>query len=264
MTISGKTALAGTIADPVDHLQAPRMMGNWFKERGIDAVWLPLHVKLDKLEQFLEAARCLENFAGFTVTMPHKIALMPLLDRVVERAQRVGAINLVWREADGSFVGDIVDGIGFQIGFEAEHGKLEGRRVWMVGAGGVARAMAFAIAEVGVRSFAIEDVMAERAEQLVADLKAAYADLSAQVGSPDYEIIDLAINATPVGMHDGDPLPFDPRVLRSDATVADVIMLPPVTPLLIEAEKHGCRTFEGRKMLYTQLDIYAEYLGLAG
>ena len=262
MKISGKTALAGTIADPVDHLQAPRMMGDWFAERGIDAVWLPLHVKVDKLAEFLEAARCLENFAGFTATIPHKLALMPYLDRVVERARRVGAVNLVWREADGSFVGDIVDGIGFQLGFEAEHGKLEGRAVWMVGAGGVSRAIAFAIAEAGVRSFAIEDLIAERAEQLVADLKDAFADLSVQVGSPDCASIDLAINCTPVGLHDDDPLPFDPRLLRPGTTVADVIMLPPVTPLLIEAEKHGCPTFEGRKMLYTQLDIYAEYLGL--
>ena len=264
MTISGKTRLAGTIADPVVHLMAPEMMGNLFKERGIDAVWLPFHVKLENLEQFLEAARCMENLHGFTVTMPHKVALMPLLDRLVERAQRVGAINMVWREPDGSFVGDIVDGLGFHVGFEAEHGKLEGRRVWMVGAGGVARAIAFAIAEAGVASFHIQDLIAERAEDLVAGLKDAFPDLSAELGSPDYDAVDLTINCTPVGMHDGDPLPFDPTILRPDSTVADVIMQPPVTPLLIAAQKHGCKTFEGRKMLYTQLDIYAEALGLTG
>jgi len=261
--IQGSTILAGTVADPVLHVRAPESMGAWFAERGIDAVWLPFHVKPEGLAAFVEGARVLRNLAGFTVTMPHKQAIVPLLDEVSPRVTRCGAANLIRRQPDGRLIGDIADGIGFVAGLRVSAVKVAGRAVGLMGAGGAGTAIAWAVAEEAPASLAIADAEPARAERLAAAIAGAFPGVRVTCGWPDARAFDIAVNATPSGLHAGDALPFEPGDLRGDATVVEIIMKPPVTALMAKAAARGLKVVPGQRMLDGQLAIYARYLGLA-
>jgi shikimate 5-dehydrogenase len=261
-TIQGSTILTGTIADPIAHVQAPESMSAWFAEREIDAVWLPFHVKPEGLAVFVEGLRVMNNLAGFTVTMPHKQAIVPLLDDVSPRVHRCGAANLIRREADGGMVGEIADGIGFVAGLRDSGVAIVGRTVGLVGAGGAGTAIAWAIAEENPAAIAIIEVDRERQDRLTADIANAFPHVSVIRGWTDPRAIDVAVNATPCGLHAGDPLPFDPQDMRRDATVVEIIMKPAVTPLMTKAAALGMRVVPGQRMLDSQLAIYAKYMGL--
>jgi len=262
--IQGATILAGTIADPVAHVRAPESMGTWFTERGIDAVWLPFHVRPEGLAVFLEGLRALNNLAGFTVTMPHKQAIIPLLDEVSPRVGRCGAANLIRREGDGRLVGDIADGTGFIAGLRASKVPLAGRTVALAGAGGAGMAIAWAIAEQNPAAIAIAEIDRRSLDRLAANVVSAFPRIEVSRGWPDPHSIDVAVNATPCGLRAADPLPFDPGDLRRDATVVEIIMKPSVTPLMAKAARLGMKVVPGQRMLDGQLGIYAEYLGLGG
>ncbi len=262
--ILGSTILVGTIADPVAHVRAPESMGAWFAERHIDAVWLPFHVRPEGLAVFVEGLRGLNNLAGFTVTMPHKQAIIPLLDDVSPAVLRCGAANLIRREADGRMVGDIADGTGFIAGLRESKVPITGRTVGLVGAGGAGIAIAWAVAEENPAAIAILEVDRQRLDRLTADLAEAFPHVIVCHGWPDPHAIDIAVNATPCGLHADDPLPFDPQDLRRDATVVEIIMKPSVTALMAKAAALGMKVVPGQRMLDGQLAIYAEYLGLAG
>lgn len=260
--IQGSTRLTGTIADPVLHVRAPESMGAWFAERGIDAVWLPFHVRPEGLAAFIAGARVLANLAGFTVTMPHKQAIVPLIDEVSPRVRRCGAANLIRREADGRLIGDIADGIGFVAGLGASGVAIAGRALGLIGAGGAGTAIAWAVAEEVPASLAIADAEPARAESLAGAIAEAFPGMRVTCGWADPRAFDIAVNATPSGLHAGDPLPFDPESLRRDAAVVEIIMKPPVTPLMAKAAALGLKVVPGQRMLDGQLAIYAEYLGL--
>ena len=262
--IQGSTILTGTIADPISHVQAPESMGAWFAEHGINAVWLPFHVGAESLPAFIEGLRTLRNLAGFTVTMPHKQAIIPLLDDVSQRVLRCGAANLIRREADGRLIGDIADGIGFIAGLHNSDVAIAGRTVGLTGAGGAGMAIAWAVAEENPAAIAIAEVDRDRRNRLASEIAAAFPNIKVSQGWSDPHVLDIAINATPCGLHEGDPLSFDPADLRRDATVVEIIMKPAVTQLMAKAATLGMKVVPGQRMLDGQLAIYAEYMGLAG
>jgi 4-hydroxyphenylpyruvate dioxygenase len=261
-SIDGSTQLLGIVGDPTSHLRMPEIMGHWLALNGYDAVWLPFHVTPDNLARFVDGARSMENMTGFAVAWPHKIRILPLLDQVSRRAEMVGAVNIVKRDADGRLIGDIVDGPGFVKGYDALGGSLEDATIWLVGAGSAGRAIALALAERGVHRLFVDDVELPRAESLINTLSEGFPGLNVSCGSPpDPHAVDLAINATPLGMELDDALPFEPSVLRPSAWVADTVMNPDMTGLLVEAERHGCRTYPGRRMLESQVEDYVQFFG---
>lgn len=108
----------------------------------------------------------------------------------------------------------------------------------------------------------LSDIDRDRVAKLAAELGKAFPALAVQIGVPDPNTVDIAINATPLGSSPDDPLPFDPQRLRSGTTVADVVMVPPQTALLDRAEDCGLHVLCGTKMLDYQLDDYGEFIGL--
>ncbi|MBL6945190.1 MAG: hypothetical protein ISR47_00970 [Rhodospirillales bacterium] len=261
-TIDEKTVLLGTLDVAGSRLRTPEAMGNWLSRHGVNATWLPFFVNPDDLAGFVDGARSLENLTGFTVGWPHKIELLPLLDEVTPRAQWVGAVNAVRRQPDGRLLGDIFDGPGFRRGVEAAGIDLTRASAWIAGAGSVGRAIALSLAEAGARHLTIRDFDEERARQLNDDLKSMFPELSVSVGDPDREQVDLAINATPAGKAPDDPVPFDPSRLRTDAAVAETIIFPEETRLLLEAKRHGCVVCTGMEMLENQLGFFVDFLDL--
>lgn len=261
-TADGSTSLMGVVGDPTSHLRMPEIVGHWLALNGLNTACIPFHVGPDALRLFVEGARTIENLVGFVVALPHKVAIVPLLDEISERARVIGAVNVVRRDPGGRLVGDIVDGPGFVKGLLGLGGRVKGAAVWLVGAGSAGRAIAYALAEAGVKSLYVDDLETERCERLVHDLKGAFDGVLAQAGKPlDPLLIDVAVNATPSGTEPDDALPFDPTELRKGAWVADTLLLPEVTRLLSEAERHGCRLFPGRKMVESQVGDYARYFG---
>ena len=262
--VNGATRLFGTIGDPIRQLRVTGIMPQVFAAVGANAVWLPFEGGAPVLPVMLEALGKLRNLGGFTVTIPHKSAILPMLGRVTRRAQASGSVNLVRREPDGVLAGDIVDGVGFVRGLEAQGHPVEGASVWLIGLGGAGGAIAAALCEARVGRLLVTELDAARADAGLARLTRYYPSIPVtSVAAPHPpKGIHYAVNATPLGLRPGDPLSFDPMTLDPDALVAEVIMSPVETPLLQRARTHGRRVHHGRHMLDHQIPMYLEWFGI--
>lgn len=252
LNISGATRLYVLLGDPLDKARSPEYYNALFAARGIDAVLVPIEVAAGGFDALVRALKAARNLDGLIITMPHKQAVLAHLDRLGEAAQRVGAANVARREADGRWFGDMYDGPGFVGGLRARGIAPEGRRAYMLGCGGVARAMALALAEAGVARLQLHDLDTRRAAALVETLHAQYPRLDCAAGAADPAQFDLVINATPLGMQPGDALPFDVGRFAPSTAVADVTTKPEITPLLAAARARGCPIATGRDMFEAQ------------
>jgi shikimate dehydrogenase len=262
-SVNGATRLYGTLGDPIRQLRMTGIMPQVFAAVGVNAVWLPFEGGPPMVQLMLDGLRGkLRNLAGFTVTIPHKTAILPLLDRVSPRAQAAGSVNMVKRDPSGALVGDMGDGLGFVRGLEAAGHRVRGASVWLVGLGGVGGAIAAALCEAGVGRLLVTELDDARADAAVARLSKFYPDIPvANVDTPP-KGIHYAVNATPLGLKPDDPLPFDPMMLTPEALVAEVIMSPAETPLLQRARTHGRRIHHGRHTLDHQVPICLDWFGI--
>lgn len=254
------TRIYGIVGDPVAQVRSPEVFNARFKAAGLDAVMVPLHVIGQGLEPAIAGLRAIANLAGLVVTVPHKPAAARLLVSGSDRVRVAGAANVL-RPVPGGWEGDLFDGEGFAIGLAANGFEVTGKHCALVGAGGAGAAIAFALIERKIADLTVFDIDEDKASDLVARLQG-FGRCPVSVGPPRRGT-DLAINATPLGMSSSDPLPFDVSALRPDCVVADAVMKPRVTRLLIQAARHGCPTQEGRHMLDGQLDAIWAYFGLS-
>lgn len=260
--VNGATRLYGTIGDPIRQLRMTGVMPHVFAATGVNAVWLPFEGGPELLPLMLDALTKLRNLGGFTVTIPHKTAMLDMLGRATPRARAAGSVNLVRRDPDGTLAGDNVDGVGFVRGLEAQGHRVTGASVWLVGLGGAGGAIAAALCEAGVGRLLVTEIQEMRAGKAIDRLLSHYPDVPvAEVRSPP-KGIHIAINATALGLRPEDPQSFDPMTLDPDVVVADVIMSPAETPLLQRARTHGRRIHHGRHMLDHQVPLYLDWFGI--
>jgi shikimate dehydrogenase len=256
MNLSGRTRLLGVIGHPIGHTLSPRMHNAAFAASGQDYVYVPMDVRPEDLPDAVRGLRVL-GFRGFNVTMPHKEAMLPLLDELDGVARVSGAVNTVVVEEDG-LRGTNTDGSGF-IEACAESGvSLEGVEVLLVGAGGAAAAFAAAVLDEGASEVRILNRSRWRAEKLRETLGEAYTRAAISV----HEFADakaaalgagVVVNATYLGMRDDDPLPVPIRCLETDTAVCDAVYRPGGETRLIRlAEERGLRAVPGRRMLLYQ------------
>lgn len=257
--VDGSTQMLGIVGDPIRQVRAPEIWSALFRANGFNAICVPFHVKPAELEAFLAGLRTVQNLMGLIVTIPHKPAAVHHVDALTDRAQRVQSVNLMRRDADGRWTGDIVDGVGFVKGLLSSGQRVEGRRALVVGSGGVGTAIAFAIAEAKAASVHVADIAADRANNLARRLEAAGTPSGTATASA--KGFDLVVNASPIGMKADDPLPIDCTDLASDALVGDVVVHPQITPLLAEARRRGCHVQSGTVMMDHQLTAMGEFLG---
>jgi shikimate dehydrogenase len=263
--VDGNTLLLGTVGDTPTRLRMPEIMGHWLGLNGINAVWLPFKVHPGHLPKFVAGIRALDNLLGVSVANPHKRDVTPFLDRLSERARTVGGVNVIRREKDGSLTGDIVDGTGFVRGLEKLGVEAKGADVWLVGTDVDGQAIAFALAEAGVHSLAIEDIEADtdQARGLVERLASRFPDLLLTSGKPiDFSKITLAVNSSTLGREPDDPVPLDTSLLPPGTLVGDVVARPAMTRLLSEAEARGLPLYPGRLMLEGQIADYVTFFGI--
>ncbi len=260
--VAGHARLYAIIGDPIAHVRTPLVFNAFFEAHGMDAVCVPLHIRPQDLDAAIAGLRGIANLDGFIVTAPHKARLAALVDHLEGDGALVGAVNTVRRSADGRLSGTMLDGHGFVTGLARAGHAVAGRSVYLAGAGGAASALAFALAGAGIARLTVFNRTPERAEALLVRLKAAYPQLETALGSRDPRGHDLAVNATPLGLEPDDPFSFDIDTLSPATLVAEVLMKPETTALLIAAAARGCPIHQGKHMLDGQRDLMMAYFGL--
>jgi shikimate dehydrogenase len=259
--ISGTTTLIAHLGYPTHTFKSPLIYNPWFEKNDIDAVVVPMGVRAEEYPEFLKYLFKLTNIRGALVTMPHKVTTMRLVDETTPTAQVAGATNAVLLRDDGTLLGDQFDGAGFVRGVERKGFPLAGKRALVVGNGGVGSAIVASLAGAGVAALGLFDPDAEASTALAGRINAHYPDIEVTTGSKDPQGYDLVVNATPLGMNDGDPLPVDVDRIDPSTFVGEVVMKQEITPFLAAARAKGCPIQVGTDMLFEQIPAYLEFFG---
>jgi shikimate dehydrogenase len=250
---------AEVIGDPIVQSKSPVIHGFWLAKLGIEAEYHRCHVTTDGLAAYLAERRGDALWRGCNVTMPHKQAIMPLLDRIDDEAARIGAVNTVVREDDGSLTGHNTDAPGFLEPVLPLLGDEDYRFAYVVGTGGAARAIIDALFHAEFMIWSISrnpaKAKAEFGRYLGGDPEFLI-DLAELKPGPlrpaDPEVFSLIVNATPLGMTGHPPLDLPWGGFLANATVYDIVTAPADTALLQQARAHGLATIDGLAMLIGQ------------
>jgi shikimate dehydrogenase len=257
--LDGATRLYLVLGDPIAQVKSPEGLTRLMAERGHNAIVVPGHVAAADFDAFAAAAKRLRNLDGLVATVPHKMAAARHCDRLSERARLLGAANVMRREANGRWAGEMTDGAGFVAAVRAAGGAVEGRRALLVGAGGAGSAIAAELLAGGVAALAVHDADPGRRDALIQRLRAAWPAVPVDAGSDDPTGFGLVANATPAGMREADPLPVRADRLGPGTFVGDVITAPEVTPLIAAARARGCPTSTGVAMFRTQAALIVDW-----
>jgi shikimate dehydrogenase len=246
--LNGETRLFPIIGDPIIYVKSPNRLTSGFAARGHNGVCVPMVVAKDDLDAVMRGLALVPNIGGLLVTMPHKFAAYTYCSTSSERARLLQVVSVLRRNADGSWHGDMLDGLAFVKAQVDQGARPQGARVLLLGAGGAGSAIAIALLESGVRDLIIHDLNETRVAELIG-LMADSGRGRVRSGPPDPTGCDMICNATPLGMAEGDPLPVDTRLLTSSMFVGDVIAGHGETPLLRDARIAGCKTANGDQMV---------------
>ena len=259
--IRGTTTLIAHIGYPTHTFKAPMIYNPYFEQAGIDAVVVPMGVKPEDFETALRTIFKFTNIRGALITMPHKVTTTGLVDEVSPTAQIAGACNAVLLRPDGTLLGDMFDGAGFVRGVQRKGVKLDGARVLVVGSGGVGCAIAASFAAAQIGEIGLFDVNTAASEGLAGRLRKHYPALKVTTGSKDPAGYDVVVNATPMGMNEGDELPMDVSRIAPTTFVGEVVMKKEMTAFLAAAKARGCPIQIGTDMLFEQIPAYLEFFG---
>jgi len=257
VTIDAKTRLCALIGNPVEHSLSPAIHNAAFQHAGLNFVYLAF--KVEDLEGAVRGLRALTSIRGASVTIPHKVAVMPYLDVIDPTARNIGAVNTIVSDG-GILTGYNTDASGALAALRSAAGLPEGARVLLLGSGGAARAIAFALCMEGkISSLTVLAIVDQEREALVRDLKEKTG--AAVTGSPlnddtlrrNIPASQVLIHCTPVGMSPKIGETCVPRPFwQPHLTVMDIVYNPLETQLLKEAREMGCRTIRGIEMFLHQ------------
>jgi shikimate dehydrogenase len=254
--INGKTRVCGIIGDPIEHTISPVMQNAAFQAKGLNFVYVPFRVKRDELGKAIQGMRSL-NIRGFNVTLPHKVSVIPFLDKIDSLAKEIGAVNTIVNN-DGVLTGYNTDALGFLNVMLAERLNPADKKFAILGAGGAARSIAFSLAEKGA-TLSILNRHPDSAKDLSGRI---YASLGKSVEALELneknlkvtlEKTDILVNTTSLGMVpkvDDSPVPMS--LIKPGLIVFDIIYNPLKTRLLRDAQKRGARVITGIEMLVWQ------------
>jgi shikimate dehydrogenase len=259
--IDGNTRLIAHLGYPTESFKAPMIYNPWFEKHGINVLVVPMGCGAEDYPVFFRLLFRLSNVVGALVTMPHKIATIGLLDEVSTSARIAGSCNAVRVDPDGRLIGDMFDGEGFVRCLRRSGRILASARVLLAGNGGVGSAIGAALAKAGVAEIALFDSNRAAMNGLASRLGAHYPKQKVTLGSNDPAGFDIVVNATPLGMRAGDPLPVDVTHLSSSTLVGEVVMKQEITPFLAAARERGCEYRLGTDMLFEQIPACLEFFG---
>ena len=267
MDINTATQFCGVIGNPIEHSLSPAIHNAAFLKLALNFVYLAW--KVERIGDAVSGLRALGNFRGASVTIPHKVAVLPFLDEVDRTARHIGAVNTIVAEG-GKLLGMNTDATGALRALREGNAPLKGASVVMVGSGGAARAIAFALAaDAEVRHLHVLGIEVDERRNLVTDLRD---KTGVSVGEADLDegrlkdVLPEArvlIHCTPVGMAPkiGRSC-VPPKFLHRELTVMDVVYNPRETQLLSDAKSAGCRTISGLEMfLYQAVAQFERWTG---
>ncbi len=263
LKISTSTQLLGIIGNPVGHSMSPAIHNRAFQELGLDFVYLAFRV--EDVEGAIRGVRAMENFRGLSVTIPHKVAVIPFLDEVSTVDKGIGSVNTVVKE-NGRLKGVGTDGPGGRKALLDAGASLTGKRILLLGSGGAARALAFDLSHhASPSAISILGVIPDELARLASDLRAKTATaiddtlLNDRTLCAEMEKADVIIHTTPVGMHPKENESLIPKNLfRPDQTVMDIVYNPLRTKLLTDAQDRGLKTVSGLDMFVNQAALQFE------
>lgn len=244
----------GVIGDPIAHSMSPAIHNDAFQVENIAARYHHFHVLSENLPDAIKGLKAV-GVSGYNVTVPHKTAIIPLLDEVDDLARAIGAVNTVIYK-NGRYIGYNTDGEGFYRSLVERIGiELTSKKTLIIGAGGAARAIYFTLVKEGVSNVDIANRTLARAELLIADCPYPKQSSALTMSEAEQSLgeYDLIIQTTSSGMSpDTNAMPLDSKRLRHDAFVSDVIYNPLETQLLIQAKANGAEIQNGVDMLVNQ------------
>jgi shikimate dehydrogenase len=259
--IDGRTEILAHLGWPTHSFKAPMIYNPYFESIGVNAIVVPMGCQPGPFTQVLRAVFALENVRGALITMPHKVSVVDLLDEATPVVKVARSCNAVKRLPDGRLAGDMFDGEGFVRGVQRKGLQLRGASALVVGSGGVGSAIAASLAAAGAATLALYDTQPQVAEALAQRLRMHYPALAVRTGSNDPAGFHLVVNATPLGMAAGDPLPVDVDRLDPSSFVGEVVMKAEITPFLAAARARGCPVQVGTDMLFEMIPAYLEFFG---
>jgi len=251
---------AAIVGWPVEHSRSPALHGWWLKQHGVDGHYgrLPVEPKREALEALVAFLRTTPNARGCNLTLPHKIDIMPLLDRIHPDAERIGAVNTVIKQPDGSLEGRNSDGFGFVSALKQGAPRWQGKDgpVVVLGAGGAARAVVASLVDAGVPELRLIN----RTQQAAINLGVAFTprdgrQIAIERWDERSQMLDgatLLVNTTSLGQKGQPPLELDLARLPADAVVDDIVYVPLETELLAMARRRGNTCIDGLGMLLHQ------------
>lgn len=245
---------AEVIGDPIAHSKSPAIHGFWLEKLGIDAQYRALHVRPDALGEYLGARAADPHFRGCNVTVPHKLAVLGHVADPGGVGESLGAANIIVRDGGGQLVASNSDAAGFFAPIADR--DWTGEHAIVIGAGGAARAVLFALKQAGIAKVTILNRNVLKASALLAHFGLAGHALALDARLP----VDarLCVNTSVLGMVGQPPLDIDLAPLPDDAWVYDIVYAPLVTPLLAAAEARGLETIDGLDMLIGQAAVAFE------
>jgi shikimate dehydrogenase len=257
MDINAHTQFCGVIGNPVEHSLSPAIHNAAFQTLGINCVYLAW--KVEAIAEALQGLRALGNFRGASVTIPHKVSAIPFLDHVEETAARIGAINTIVAE-NGRLTGYNTDGSGALRALREGGAELAERRIVILGSGGAARAVAFALAaESRASTLTLLGIDHRERAALAADIRSKTAlavedchldEASLARTLPEAHVL---IHCTPIGMSPNVEASCVPAsLLHAHLAVMDIVYNPRETRLLKDARRVGCKTIAGLEMFLNQ------------
>jgi len=247
------------IGDPIEHSKSPAMHNAWFEELSIDATYIPVHVSSENLESAVAGLKTL-SASGWNITIPHKTAIIPYLDELDELAQKMGAVNTVVRTKEGRLKGYNTDGVGFVRSLEDAVGKShKDKPVLLIGAGGAARGIAFAMQQQGYMNLTIANRTVANAQAIVDEMGIGNA-ISLAEAEETLADFGILVQMTSAGLATGNfSMPFSLERLTKGAIVADIVYNPLMTPFLKAAEEKGATVVTGLGMFVHQGAIAFEH-----
>ncbi|MFJ7184186.1 shikimate dehydrogenase [Lysinibacillus xylanilyticus] len=247
------------IGDPIEHSKSPAMHNAWFEELSIDATYIPVHVSSENLESAVAGLKTL-GASGWNITIPHKTAIIPYLDELDELAQKMGAVNTVVRTKEGRLKGYNTDGVGFVRSLEEAVGKShKDKPVLLIGAGGAARGIAYAMQQQGYMNLTIANRTVANAQAIVDEMGIGNA-ISLAEAEETLADFGILVQMTSAGLATGNfSMPFSLERLTKGAIVADIVYNPLMTPFLKAAEEKGATVVTGLGMFVHQGAIAFEH-----
>lgn len=258
--MTSPTKVFGIFGDPISHSLSPVIYNAAFQSLGLPYYYVPFEVPERGLKEAVSAVSAL-GIGGINVTIPHKEAIIPFLNKISDESKKIGAINTVEVIAN-QLIGHNTDGSGFLKSLSEANVNLDGLQVILLGAGGASRGVAVSLLNANISELCVIARSMERRKVLHNDLSSLFPNI--KISEHPFDKNDfrdaptLLINTTPLGMKMGDPLPYPVDRIYPNWVVADLVYNPFKTPFLLAAEKVGAKTVPGTGMLLHQAALSFE------